>query len=221
MAQFRQVLRVIDRLSRIYPRTLLGELLFVPGLAVEQLADETAVAKWVQVLANRVNAVAPASERFALHVHDDREHQIFLPKVELVAHGVPYTYLLNRDFLAGGDYRAITAMAKTLDGLVGEGAEVVRGERRSSISSLREAIDWLLAESRRGVYIQRYKGLGEMNPEQLWETTMNPDVRRMLRVTIEDAIAADRIFTCLMGDEVEPRRAFIESNALRVANLDV
>ncbi len=221
VATFRQVLRMIERLSRIYPRTLLGELLYVPGLGVEQLVDERAVAEWVRALANRVDAVAPASERYALQVHADREHQIFLPKIALVAHGVPYTYLLNRDFLAGADYRAITAMAQTLAGLIAEGAEIVRGERRAPVASLREAIDWLLAESRRGVYIQRYKGLGEMNPEQLWETTMNPEVRRMLRVTIEDAIAADRIFTCLMGDEVEPRREFIESNALRVANLDV
>ncbi len=221
VSQFRQALHVIERLSRIYPRTLLNQLLCVPGLPVEQLADEAAVDQWVQVLANRTAAAASGSERFSFEVYADREHQIFLPKIALVAHGVPYTYLLHRDFLGGADYRILTAMAGTLDGLIGEGAEVVRGERRTAVSTLGEAIDWLLAESRRGVYIQRYKGLGEMNPEQLWDTTMNPETRRMLRVTIEDAIAADRIFTCLMGDEVEPRRAFIESNALRVANLDI
>ena len=183
--------------------------------------DESVVQAWVQVLANRVAAAAPASERYTFHVHEDREHQVFLPRISLVAHGVPYTYLMNRDFLGGVDYRNLTQMAKTLTGLIGDGAEIVRGDRRAPVSSLAEAIDWLLAESRRGVYIQRYKGLGEMNPEQLWETTMNPDVRRMLKVTIEDAIAADRIFNTLMGDEVEPRREFIETNALRVANLDI
>jgi len=221
VAQYRQSLGVIDRLSRIYPRTLLGQLLFVPELSVEQLANADAVNSWVQALANRVNGAAPASERFSLSVQEDREHQLFLPKVALVAHGVPYNYVLGRDFISGSDYRNLAATAKTLDGLVAEGAEVVRGERRMAIASLGEAIDWLLAESRRGVYIQRYKGLGEMNPEQLWETTMNPEVRRMLKVTVEDAIAADRIFTTLMGEEVEPRREFIEMNALRVANLDV
>jgi DNA gyrase subunit B len=129
--------------------------------------------------------------------------------------------VLDGDFLASGDHAQLRAAAAVLQGLVQPGALVRRGERQVAVRTFKEAIDWLLAEARGAVSLQRYKGLGEMNPEQLWETTMDPAVRRLLKVQIEDAITSEEIFSTLMGEEVEPRRAFIESNALGVRNLDV
>jgi len=124
-------------------------------------------------------------------------------------------------FFQSPDYVAIAGLADKLDGMLGEGANVMRGERTESVESFKEVMDWLIGESKRGLTISRYKGLGEMNPEQLWETTMDPEARRMLQVSIEDAMVADEVFDTLMGDQVEPRRDFIERNALEVTNLDV
>ena len=136
-------------------------------------------------------------------------------------HGTPHTTVLDADFLESGDGAQIASAAGMLQGLIRAGATVRRGEKGRPVKSFKETLDWLLAEARGSVAIQRYKGLGEMNPGQLWETTMDPAVRRLLRVQIEDAIASDEIFDTLMGEQVEPRRAFIESNALGVRNLDV
>jgi len=140
-------------------------------------------------------------------------------------HGNVRSSVITQDFVHGADYAALSEAASTLRDLLGEGARIERGEgerrKEEKVSDFRQAMRWLIAQAEHATARQRYKGLGEMNPEQLWETTMDPAVRRLLRVQIDDAIEADRVFTMLMGDEVEPRRLFIEGNALRAANIDV
>src|SRR5690606_33249398 len=136
-------------------------------------------------------------------------------------HGVTMTKVIHRGFFRSPEYARIASVGTELKDLLGPDAYVTRGKERKEVGSFPEAIDWLMAQAKQGLTIQRYKGLGEMNPEQLWETTVNPDTRRLMQVRIEDAVAAEEIFTTLMGDQVEPRRDFIERNALSVANLDV
>jgi DNA gyrase subunit B len=146
-------------------------------------------------------------------------------RISRIHHGNVKSSVISADFIHGADYEALSEAGKTFRGLVGRDAVVKRGEgdreKEAAVTDFRQAMAWLLGQAEGAVSRQRYKGLGEMNPAQLWETTMDPSVRRLLRVQLEDAIEADRVFTMLMGDEVEPRRQFIENNALRAANIDV
>ncbi|MCZ6774296.1 MAG: DNA gyrase subunit B, partial [Proteobacteria bacterium] len=138
-----------------------------------------------------------------------------------VQHGVGATRYLPREFFGTNEYRHIMSLAGKINDLLAEGATVRRGDKEASVDSFAGAVEWLMSEARRGQSIQRYKGLGEMNPDQLWDTTVNPETRRLMQVKVDDAVKADEIFTTLMGDQVEPRREFIEKNALTVENLDV
>jgi DNA gyrase subunit B len=154
-------------------------------------------------------------------VNFDQEAGTYRLEINKYVHGNLQCCVIDAEFLGSGDYRQISKMSVMLQGLLGEGASIKRGEKEQNVTTFKQALDWLLEEAKHNLNIQRYKGLGEMNPSQLWETTMDPTVRRLLKVQIDDAIAADEIFTTLMGDQVEPRRAFIESNALGVNNLDI
>jgi len=204
---------------RKYPEELTQALVKVDKLTPELMSDETAVQQWSDSLIEVLRQNPDANP--AVAVQFDPETNVYVPEVTLLLKGVSEKIALPLNFLSGPEYRAIAAMIDQLHGLLEAGAFIQRGERRTDVEHFSEAFDWLQKEARRGVDLQRYKGLGEMNPEQLWETTMDQSVRRMLRVSVDDAIGADRMFTTLMGDHVEPRREFIEKNALSVVNLDV
>lgn len=212
---------VIERLSRQISNHLLVRLVYQKSLSSELLTDESAMSAWCATFSEDLNAHEESSNIYDAEVSYDAERQIYLPKIKIRQHGIDNFYSLSHEFLNSDDYTKISTLGDEIRDLLEDGAYVSRGEKRKDVTSFKDALDWLINESKRGLYLQRYKGLGEMNPDQLWETTMDPEFRRMLKVTIEDAIAADLLFTTLMGDQVEPRREFIEANALQVTNLDV
>ncbi|MFT5721017.1 MAG: DNA gyrase subunit B [Motiliproteus sp.] len=219
--EFRRVQKLILRMSRLYPDDVLERMVYAPRLTEEMLQDQDQVATWTHDLVSSIEVNRSKSNTFESAVAEDNERHLYLPEVVMTSHGIPRNYRFSHDFFQSGEYQALVNLGATLTGLLEEGAFIKRGERTLPITTFEEGLDWLMIQAKRGYYIQRYKGLGEMNPEQLWETTMDPECRRMLKVTIEDAIAADQMFTTLMGDEVEPRRNFIETNALNVTNLDI
>ncbi|MCP5180016.1 MAG: DNA topoisomerase (ATP-hydrolyzing) subunit B [Pseudomonadales bacterium] len=219
LQEYSALLRRLEKLARNIPLALSRTLVNTPALPVESLRDEALVRTWCDDLNEAL--IRSGEKVIDISLHQDNERNIWLPVVEMTVRGLTERIVLGQNFFSSSDYEAIVHMGDTTRTLLSEGATISRGERQQAVSSIGQAYDWLLAESRRGVDIQRYKGLGEMNPDQLWQTTMDPNVRRMLRVTVDDMIAADRMFTTLMGDQVEPRREFIEENALQVVNLDV
>ncbi len=219
--QFREAADLISRMSLVYPKQVLETLVYTSALSADLLVKRKEVEAWCADLQEKLNKINSGTHSYNVLTEEDKERNLFIPIVEITAHGVPHKHRLGRDLFGSAEYTKIVELGGKLQGLLEQGAYVQRGERTLEINSFAEALTWLMVEARRGINTQRYKGLGEMNPEQLWETTMDPETRRMLVVTIEDAIAADQMFTTLMGDQVEPRRDFIESNALSVVNLDV
>lgn len=204
---------VIERVARLVDPLVLYAVMREPDvdLSSAQAAKATASRLAKQLDAKEIQIDAEYDETL-------ESHRLVIKRTH---HGNVQVGHLDPEFIASADFEQIQKTGKVLRGLIGSGAYVQRGDHKRAIEEFKEALDWLLDEARKGLTIQRYKGLGEMNPAQLWETTMDPDVRRLLKVQIEDGIAADEIFTTLMGDLVEPRRAFIEANALGVRNLDV
>jgi DNA gyrase subunit B len=211
----------IARLARRYPKFILEKLLEMPELTASNLKDQTNVETWAKQLDTLLNQEGKNGPAFKVVANKQADRELFLPTITMKIHGVDTDYTLGYEFFVSKDYVKMAEYAKKTEGLLEADAFVQRGDKKRALQSVGEAITWLLNEAKRGLTIQRYKGLGEMNPEQLWDTTMNPETRRMLQVNIEDAVATDQIFTTLMGDQVEPRREFIEQNALLVENLDI
>ncbi|MFC6518530.1 toprim domain-containing protein [Undibacterium arcticum] len=208
---------IMMRLTRVIDRAALTAIMTGVTLDLDSIeaAEQSALALTSAINDPAVHAVVKTDELTEKH----------MLRIERLYHGNIKVSAIDADFVQGADYQVLTDAATTFKGLIGDGAFIRRGEgertKESKVADFHHAMQWLRDEAERGVSKQRYKGLGEMNPSQLWETTMDPTVRRLLKVQIEDAIAADQIFTTLMGDDVEPRRAFIEGNALRAGNIDV
>jgi len=212
---------MLKRLARRYHPEVLEKLVYIQGVNDESLRDRATMEAWYGELAARLNAGQPTGTRYEITMQDNPDGETFDARIVRRTHGIVHSHLLPSSFFDSAEYHSLRELGEQLEDLLGAGAYVQRGERRQPVASFKQAMEWLMEEAKRGLNIQRYKGLGEMNPEQLWETTVNPDSRRLLRVQIEDAVASDQIFTTLMGDQVEPRREFIEQNALAASNLDV
>ena len=221
MNNYMQVMASIQRLSTRINQLLLEKMIYMVVLKGDDLRDIKLVRNWFAELQQRLNADETGNIHFTIEVEQEVDELLWRAKIKESVHGISNTRELTQDFFALTEYHNMVTLGQQLIGLLGDGAFVQRGERKKEINSFKQAYEWLNNEAKRGLQIQRYKGLGEMNPDQLWETTLDVNARRLLQVTIEDAVATDEIFTTLMGDQVEPRREFIEANALSVGNLDI
>jgi DNA gyrase subunit B len=220
MRKYVEVEAIVTRWARRYDGRFLEQLLYVPTLTTEAFDRIDALRDWCRNLEARLNGLDDVSRQYKVTVQNMPAggHRIDLKRFE---HGLSSAKHIPREFFDSAEYLRIAELGQTLSDLMGPGAYIQRGEDRQEVGSFKAAKNWLFEQAKKGQSIQRYKGLGEMNADQLWDTTINPETRRLLQVRIEDAVAADDIFTTLMGDAVEPRREFIEKNALNVSNLDI
>lgn len=221
VGEYTAAMSIVTRFSKRYPKEFLEALMYSPFLSEAQLNSREEMEKAVQQIQENLATKTLLASYCEVELVQDPERHWWLPMVNLTSHGVTHNIMINKDLFLSPDYRKLTDFGSKLNALLKPDAYLQRDEKKHVITSFAAAVTWLISEAKKGQSIQRYKGLGEMNPDQLWETTMDPSTRRMLQVKVEDAIAADQIFTTLMGDEVEPRRQFIEMNALEVSNLDI
>jgi len=216
-----EVASIIRRSSRRYDERVLEQLLYMPEVTPANHDQLDWLTQWGHTLETQLNAYDDAARKYRVRVLaavDGGTPRLLVARIE---HGITQEKHIHREFFESAEYRSIADLGTTLSGLFKPGAYIAKNDNKQEVGGFKEAINWLLESGRKGQTIQRYKGLGEMNPEQLWDTTINPETRRLIQVRIEDALAANDIFATLMGDQVEPRREFIEKNALAVANLDI
>ena len=218
--QFMRVRGIIQRWSRRYDENVLKRMVHLPEVTEENFMNEKWLTSWAANLEKALDDLPGTESKYSVSREENETGDPVL-RISRSHHGLKIDKPVQKEFFATAEYREIAELGKRISGLLESGAWVSRGENRAEVKTFSEAMNWLLDDSKRGLTIQRYKGLGEMNPDQLWETTMNAETRRLLQVKIEDAYATNEIFTTLMGDDVEPRREFIEKNALEVANLDI
>ncbi|WP_336040722.1 DNA topoisomerase (ATP-hydrolyzing) subunit B [Acinetobacter calcoaceticus] len=215
----------LQRLTLRYPASLLDALLEIEAFKADQNHDQVYVEQWAEKVRETIVKLQPSLrpeitlEAFERENAQGEKSAHYWPRITVYVHNLPHAYLLDAGLLNSAEYARLLKNSKSWFSLIEDGAYLQKGDRRIQVANFHQVWQHILQDSRRGMMIQRYKGLGEMNAEQLWETTMDPDNRHMLQVTIDDAIEADRMFSCLMGDDVEPRRAFIEENALN-ADID-
>ncbi|APR68937.1 DNA topoisomerase (ATP-hydrolyzing) subunit B [Acinetobacter haemolyticus] len=225
IADYQVSQKSLQRLTQRYPASLLDGLLELDAFKIDHNHEREYVETWAEQLRSAIEALQPnlrpeiSLEAFERENAQGEKSAHYWPRVTVYVHNLPHAYLLDAGLLNSAEYARLLKNSKSWFKLLEEGAYLQKGERRIQVASFHQVWQHILQDSRRGMMIQRYKGLGEMNAEQLWETTMDPENRNMLQVTIDDAIEADRMFSCLMGDDVEPRRAFIEENALN-ADID-
>jgi len=219
--QYQETVSMISRISRLMPEVILNKLVYSLTLDSEDVDDEQRLTNFADAFTKGLTFDEIDGATYSFDIRHNTERNNWFVAIIIRKHGIDTEYRIDHEFIDSNEYKRLKALNLSINGIIETGGFVKRNDKVKSVSSFVDALDWLMAESKRGQYIQRYKGLGEMNPSQLWETTMDPASRRMLQVTIEDAVGADQLFTTLMGDQVEPRRAFIEENALKVANLDV
>ncbi len=221
VTQYQTVEKMIGRMKRIMPESLLYRMLYTSVINLDDLKQESTLTPVAESFVEQLTANESDGATYRFEIRRDAELSEFYITIIMRMHGIDYEYNINHEFIESTEYQRIKDLNLAINDMMADDAYVKRNERTQPVSAFKEALEWLMTEAKRGQYVQRYKGLGEMNPDQLWETTMDPESRRMLQVTIEDAIGCDQLFTTLMGDQVEPRREFIEANALKVENLDV